>query len=304
MRSDELGGGASLQQRATSIIVALVLGAIAVAAFAARGCQEGPFGRSQVVLLNSEQEMALGLDAYKEVIGKAQASVLPSTDPRVQVVKEITRRLAKATLDPRFLKITRLEKYKDRFAKFDWSVEVIRSKEVNAFCLPGGYMVVYTGILPVCENDAALATVMGHELSHALGRHGAERMAQQQMVQVGVAAAGAGVGAQDRQRVMQVLNAGAQFGILSYGRKHESEADHMGLYLMACAGYDPEESVRFWERMKKQSGGGSTPEFLSTHPSHETRIRDLVKWMPEAVKLYQSSPEKTKTRPLPRPPGG
>ncbi len=294
--SSDGSGGASLQQRATGIVVGLVLGAIALGVFAARGCQEGPFGRSQVVMLSPEQEVALGLDAYREVLSKAR---VVKSGAQAEAVKDITRRLVDAVRDPRFLKITRLEKYRERFANFKWQVELVESKEVNAFCLPGGKMVVYTGIMPVCQTDAGLATVMGHELSHALGRHGAERMAQQQMVQIGIAAAGAGVGAEDRQRVMQVLNAGAQFGILSYGRKHESEADHMGLYLMACAGYDPEESVRFWERMKKASGGGKTPEFLSTHPSHETRIRDLVKWMPEALQLYQSSKDKTPTRRLP-----
>ena len=169
---------------------------------------------------------------------------------------------------------------------------MVKSKEVNAFCLPGGKMVVYTAILPVCETDAGLATVMGHEIAHALARHGAERMTQQKMAEIGVAAASStlgGVDPRDRQRVMQVLNAGAQFGILRYSRRHESEADHIGLLLMATAGYDPREAVKFWERMSKLTGGKRTPEFLSTHPSHETRIRDLINWMPQALTLYKAS---------------
>src|SRR5262249_3349254 len=149
---------------------------------------------------------------------------------------------------------------------YSWEVRVIRSKQINAFCLPGGKMVVFTAILPVCETDAGLATVMGHEISHALGRHGAERMAQQELANIGVMATGTGLGnmdARQRQQIMQVLNAGAKFGIMSYGRRHESEADHMGLLLMAAAGYDPHEAVKFWVRMGKATGRSKTPEFLS-----------------------------------------
>src|SRR5262249_20285008 len=158
---------------------------------------------------------------------------------------------------------------------------------------PGGKMVVYTGIIPVCQTDAGLATGMGHEIAPALGSHGAERMAQQQMTQIGPTAAGAGPGDMDyRQRpgLMHVLNARAQVGLPKYSRKHESEADHVGLLLMACAGYDPRQSVTFWERMKAATGSGQRPpEFLSTHPSHETRIRDLEAWLPEALPLYKAS---------------
>jgi predicted Zn-dependent protease len=188
-----------------------------------------------------------------------------------------------------------------------WEVQVVRDRQVNAFCLPGGKIVVYTAILPVCETDAGLATVMGHEIAHALAHHGAERMAQQQMAQVAVSAAGSSMGDMDpaqRQRMMQVLNAGARFGILKYSRSHESEADHVGLLMMATAGYDPRESVRFWARMRAQAGGGKTPEFLSTHPSHETRIRDLERWMPEALRLYEISGRTEKPRPLPGLRGG
>jgi predicted Zn-dependent protease len=276
-----------LDQRLMQLVIAVVIGAIAIGAFAIKGCQRGPFGRAQVVALNPGQEAALGAQAYGEVLKKAQ---VVESGLVVEQVEDVTNRLIRATRNRDFLRLTKLDPA--RFEHFQWQVKVVRGKEVNAFCLPGGKMVVYTGILPVCRTDAGLATVMGHEIAHALGSHGAERMAQQRMTQIGLTAAGAGMGDMDyRQRVaiMQVLNAGAQFGILKYSRKHESEADHVGLLLMACAGYNPEESVKFWERMASASKGSRQPEFLSTHPSHETRIRDLMKWMDEARPLYQAS---------------
>jgi predicted Zn-dependent protease len=179
---------------------------------------------------------------------------------------------------------------------------VVQSKEVNAFCLPGGKIVVYTAILPICETNAGLATVMGHEIAHALAHHGAERMAQQEMAQIAVGAANTSMSdmsAEQRQRLLAVLNAGAKFGILRYSRKHESEADHIGLLMMATAGYNPEEAIKFWEHMEKRAGGGHTPEFLSTHPSHQTRIQDLMGWMPQAKALYEAAGEReTKLLPL------
>jgi predicted Zn-dependent protease len=265
------------------MLAALLVGAVMIGFVTVRGCQEGPFGRKQVITLDPQQEVALGAQAYQEVLRESADKVVASSAV-VDDVKSVTNRLVRAASSPEFLSATRLKEHRD----FKWEVEVIRSREVNAFCLPGGKMVVYTAILPVCQTDAGLATVMGHEISHALGRHGAERMTQQKIAQIGVTAAGASLGNVDprqRRQVMMVLNAGAQFGILKYSRRHESEADHVGLFLMACAGYDPREAVRFWERMQKVSSGGRTPEFLSTHPSHETRIRDLTTWMPEAIQL-------------------
>jgi predicted Zn-dependent protease len=271
-------------QRLMQILVALVLGAVAVGFFAIKGCQSGPFGRKQVVQINDQDQIKLGAQAYSEVLSKSD--ILPS-GPIVRAVEEVTRRLVRATTNQDFLRAVKLPE-----RNYQWDVKVVRSREINAFCLPGGKMVVYTGILPVAQTDAGLATVMGHEISHALAQHGAERMAQQQMAQIGMGAAGVGLGnmsPEDRNRVMAVMNAGAKFGILKYSRTHESEADHMGLLLMATAGYDPGQAAKFWERMKSMAGGGKTPEFLSTHPSHETRIRDLINWMPQALPLYRAS---------------
>jgi predicted Zn-dependent protease len=292
---ERMDGGFQLGPGIFRLLIGLLIALIGVGAIAIRGCQHGPFGRHQIVAINPQQEAALGAQAYQEVLSQSQ--VLKS-GPIVDAVKGVARRLIDATGNQGFLKMVKLP-----YQEMEWQVQVVRDKQVNAFCLPGGKIVVYTAILPVCETDAGLATVMGHEIAHALAHHGAERMAQQQMAQVAVTSAGSSMGDMDpaqRQRMMQVLNAGARFGILSYSRKHESEADHVGLLMMATAGYDPRESVRFWERMRKQAGGGKTPEFLSTHPSHETRIRDLERWMPEALRLYESS---GRTEPPKRLPG-
>lgn len=277
-------------------LLPLVIGLVAIGFMVVRGCQEGPFGRKQVVALNPEQEEALGRQAFAQVLQQQRGNVIEGGRD-AEAVQEIARRLVRATENKEFLRLT-----KQDFQKLNWQVRVIRSREVNAFCLPGGKIVVYTGIMPVAETDAGLAVVMGHEISHALAHHGAERMAQQQMTQVGVLAAGASLSdLDDRQRIqiMQVINAGAQFGILKYSRSHESEADRMGLLLMAAAGYDPRESIRFWERMQRHAGGRSPPEFASTHPSHDTRISDLHKWLPEAMPLFEASTARTTARTLP-----
>lgn len=276
-------------------LIPILIGAAMIGLTMLKGCQQGPFGRVQVVAMDPDQESKLGLQAFKEALSNARVIRQGAT---VRAVREIADRLIKATNNPEFQKLVGTT-----IPHFKWQLEVVDDKQVNAFCLPGGKIVVYTAILPVAETDAGLATVIGHEISHALAHHGAERMAQQQMVQIGLSSAGATMGDMDpaaRQQVLSVLNAGAKFGILSYSRKHETEADHMGLLLMAAAGYDPHETVKFWERMMNAtSGGGAPPEFMSTHPSHQTRIRDLNHWMPEAERLYEASEYRSKTKDLP-----
>jgi predicted Zn-dependent protease len=272
-------------RRLAARLVPLLVAAVAVGFVVIKGCQEGPFGRKQVVALNPQQEAQLGEQAFQEVLSTAQ---VVEGGPDVEAVRDVARRLEAATQNPQFLKMTGLKP-----VQFDWQVRLVRSREVNAFCLPGGKIVVYTAILPVAKTKAGLATVMGHEIAHALAHHGAERMAQQQIAQIGVTAAGASLGDLDprqRARVMQTLNAGARYGILKYSRNHESEADHIGLLLMAAAGYSPQEAVKFWERMQSLNRGPERPEFASTHPSHQTRIRDLNEWMPQALTLYRQSP--------------
>lgn len=277
-------------------MIPILLGLGAVAMTMLRGCQQGPFGRVQVVAMNPAQEARLGVQAFQEVLSDAR---VVDRGPIVTAIQRIKDRLVRATESEGFQQMIGIP-----IPEFDWQLEVVDDRQVNAFCLPGGKIVVYTAILPVAENDAGLATVLGHEIAHALAHHGAERMAQQQMVQIGLTSAGASMGDMNpasRRQLLQVLNAGANFGILSYSRKHESEADHVGLLLMAAAGYDPKESVRFWERMTKATGGeNGRPEFMSTHPNHKTRIQDLTRWIPEAESLYEQSEMKTRTEMLPR----
>ena len=284
------GSGVNLGAR----MIPIVIGLIAIGFTMARGCQQGPFGRAQVVAMNPQQEAQLGLQAFQEVLSDGN---VVKRGPTVEVVREITSRLIKATRNPEFQRRIGI-----KIPEFEWDVQVLHENQVNAFCLPGGKMVVYTAILPVAENDAGLATVMGHEISHALAHHGSERMAQTQIANIGLTAAGASMGDMDpgkRQQLMQLMNAGAKFGILGYSRSHESEADRMGLLLMAAAGYDPRESMEFWKRMADASGGKSPPEFASTHPSHATRIHDLTGWIPDALPLYEQSEMKSRPRVLP-----
>ena len=277
--------------------IPLLIGAVVIGVMALRGCQKGPFDRPQVVGMSPAQEKALGAQAYNEILQKSD--VLPNGNPLVTAVRRVAYNLVEHGANQEaFLKATKL-----RRADYNWGVQVVRSREVNAFCLPGGKMVVYTGIIPVAQTEVGLAVVLGHEIGHALAHHGAERMAQERMTQIGQIAAGAslsGLDPEQQRQIMGVINAGARFGVLlPYSRKHESEADKLGLYMMAVAGYDPREAPRFWERMQR-SGGGRNPEFLSTHPSPEHRMRDLQGWASEAMPFYEQSQRANGSRPLRR----
>jgi predicted Zn-dependent protease len=265
----------------------LAFGLIAVAFTLIRGCQEGPFGRNQLIVLSQEQEMKLGAQAFTQVLQEEGRNVVLQGE-LPKVVSELAGRLIKAREHPEFVRLTGVKP-----VEYEWEVRVVDKKEVNAFCLPGGKIVVFTGIIPVAESEAGLATVMGHEIAHALARHGNERMSQQQVASIALNAAGASLGDLDprqREQVLQALNVGARVKILQYGRSHESEADHMGLVLMALAGYDPNESIKFWERMKRVTGDNNTPVYMRTHPTHDTRISDLTSWIPEALPLYKKAP--------------
>jgi len=232
--------------------------------------------RKSHVAVSTREEALLGLQSYQQVL--AQSENIDS-GPELEMIKRVASRLASAT--------------GKAGADFDWQVLLIRSSQINAFCLPGGKVVVYTGILPITQNEPALATVLGHEMAHATSRHGSQRVLEQNLAQTaltGVAMSLSDMDYDKQRAVMGALGAGTQFGVLMpFSRKHESEADAIGLLYMARAGYDPRESIRFWQRMEN-AGGAQLPEFLSSHPSHGTRIQQLEAEMPKALEEYNKSP--------------
>ncbi len=249
------------------------------------GCETNPYtGRRQLLMTSVGQEIQMGAQAYNQI--KSDPKMRVSQDPReIEPVKRIAARIVEAA---------KRSKYAEMAQQFHWEVSVIKDdKTANAFALPGGKMAVYTGIFPMAKTEAGLAAVMGHEVVHALARHGSERMSQGQAANIGLQVVGAAIGLSGGnpmlgQATMAALGVGTQVGVLlPFSRKHESEADYIGILLAADAGYDPRESVALWERMAQMSGGGGQAEFLSTHPGHDTRIDQLKEWMPEAMAIYQ-----------------
>jgi len=234
-------------------------------------------GRAARLALSEDQEASLGLQSYREVLSTSQ---VVEEGPEFAMVARVARRLAAVT--------------GDAARKFDWQVSLVRDDKANAFCLPGGKIVVFTGILPVTRTEAGLAAVMGHEMAHATSRHGSQRMLQGQLASTLTQGAQASLmlGEMDPKQkimVMAAIGAGAKYGVLlPFSRDHETEADDIGLLYMARAGYDPREAVGFWERMSETTGG-HPPEFLSTHPSHGTRIERLKEIMPKALAEYEAA---------------
>ena len=241
-------------------------------------CQTVPItGRSQLQLLPESEEMRMGVQAYQDVLRKSRISPDPALN---DLVTRVGTRIAEAT----------------GRRDLPWEFKVIDDdRQINAFALPGGKVAVYTGILPVTRDDAGLAAVLGHEVSHVIAHHGGERVSQQLLVQAGLTATMAALSRGDPQTVRSVsslLGAGAAVGlILPWSRQQESEADHLGLIFMAKAGYDPHAARELWVRMAEAAQGQARqPEFLSTHPADATRIRQIEQWLPEALPYYQSSP--------------
>jgi len=248
------------------------------------GCATVPVtGRKQLSLVSSGEINQMAAQQYREVIANGPLS---NNTEQTQLVKRVGVRIQKA-----------VEKYmadkgaSSQLAGFNWEFNLIQDdKTVNAWCMPGGKVAFYTAILPVCKDELGVAVVMGHEVAHAIANHGAERMSQGLLAEFGMSTLGAAMGqnpSATQQIFMQAVGVGTNVGMLKFSRSHESEADHMGLIFMAMAGYDPASAPKFWERMATLSGGAAPPEFLSTHPSHDTRIKDLEGWIPEANQYYK-----------------
>ena len=264
--------------RRRKVIIFPILIAVVVMLFQYFGSEKvtNPItGRRARVALSSEQEETLGMQSFREVL--SQSDVV-ERGPEHDLVVRVAERLARATG----------EDARD----FKWQVSVVKSPQANAFCLPGGKIVVYTGIIPYAKTEDGLAAVMGHEMAHAIARHGSQRLLRTSLAQTALAGASFSMGNMDygdRQTIMAALGAGAQYGVLlPFSREHETEADQMGLIYMARAGYDPREAITFWERMSK-AGDSQPPQFASTHPSHEHRIEDLKGLLPKAVAEYEKA---------------
>ena len=254
-----------MRAAARPLIVATLLGAVA-------SCQTVPLtNRPQLLLIPEGTEIQLGLSSYQEILQKARVSHDPALNEQVT---RVGTRIAEAT----------------GRTDYQWEFRVLEDKQANAFCLPGGKVAVYTGILPITRDDAGLAAVLGHEVSHAIARHGGERLSQQLAVQGGLLAVQGALARRDAptvQLVAAALGAGATVGVLlPWSRLQESEADHLGLIFMAKAGYHPSAARDLWVRMASL-GGPRQPEFLSTHPAPQTRIAQIEAWTPEALQYYR-----------------
>jgi predicted Zn-dependent protease len=237
-------------------------------------CTTAPItGRQQINFVSASTETQLGLDAFAEVKKQHKISRDPAANAMVQ---RVGRRIAAVS-----------------GIQANWEFIVIDEPVVNAFALPGGKVAVYKGLLPVAQNDAGLATVLGHEVGHVIAHHAGERISRSTLIQSGTDLLAVEMGGDPatQQTIGALLGAGATFGLqLPFSREQEYEADHIGLVLMARAGYDPHQAVPFWQRMQAKAGQGQPPEFLSDHPSDVNRIARLQGWMPEALKGYHPAP--------------
>lgn len=245
-------------------------------------------GRTQRVALSEDDQAKLGADAYRDILAESSNEIVRS-GAEADMVRRVGERIAAVADDP----------------GFEWEFTLIASPLNNAWCLPGGKVAVYSGILEVAQTEDGLAVVMAHEIAHAIAQHGAERMLQEQLTQIGLLAVSTTLGGLDpgvRETVLALFGAGAQLGVLlPFSRDMESEADRIGLIYMARAGYNPEAAIGFWERMAAAREGPEPPPYASTHPSDATRIANIRKWLPEALEEYRKATTAAPTMPLPRP---
>ena len=265
-------------------VVFLAAAAATLAVSLLSSCATVPItGRKQLSIIPASEMLSMSYQEYGEFL---KSNKLSTDRAQIALVKRVGGNIQGA-----------VEKYfaqnnmSDRLKGYRWDFNLVESKEANAWCMPGGKVVVYTGILPTTKTEAGLAVVLGHEIAHAIAEHGSERMSQGLIAQMGGMALDKALAtspAQTKQLWMSAYGVGVQYGaLLPYSRVQETEADHLGLIFMAIAGYDPQEAVTFWERMAKSKDGKSGLEFLSTHPSDETRISQIRRLLPEAETYYK-----------------
>ena len=258
--------------------------AITLASLFLISCSTVPItGRSQLNLIPSNEMLSMSFQQYDDFL---KENKLSTNQKQVNMVKRVGVKIEHA-----------VEKYmadnnlSDRLDGYKWEFNLVESDQVNAWCMPGGKVVVYTGILPITKDETGLAVVLGHEIAHAIAEHGNERMSQGLLQQLGGVALSVALKDEPettRGLFLTAYGVGSTVAvILPFSRTQESEADHLGLIFMAMAGYDPHEAPAFWERMSASSKGREPPEFLSTHPSNDTRINDIKNWIPEAMKYYK-----------------
>ena len=247
-------------------------------------CSSVPLtGRRQLDIIPSDTMLSTSFQQYDEFL---KSNKISTNQAQTNMVKSVGGRIQKA-----------VEKYmadnqmSSRLKNYNWEFNLIENPEANAWCMPGGKVVVYTGILPITKDENGLAVVMGHEIAHAIAKHGDERMSQGLIAEFGTAAISMALQsspAATQKLWMNAFGVGTQYGILlPYSRVHESEADHLGLIFMAMAGFDPNNAVGFWERMAAMKGSATVPEFLSSHPSDQNRIKNIKAQIPEAIGYYQ-----------------
>jgi predicted Zn-dependent protease len=252
----------------------------------ANSCTRVPITNRKQSTWESEADLAKLSDTeYKKFLSEHK---LTTNTQQSDMVRRVGNNIATAITE--FFRTYQNGKYYSQIAAYQWEFNTVEDPTVNAWCMPGGKVVVYTGLLPVTQTETALAVVMGHEIAHAVAKHGNERMTQQMKAQgigtvLSVAVSGSPQATQDIFSV--AYGVAGNLTILSYSRKHESEADKLGLVFMALAGYDPSAAISFWERMSQQSGNSKPPQILSTHPSDDQRIKDLKAWLPEANTYYK-----------------
>lgn len=249
-------------------------------------CETVPItGRQQLNLISSQELNAMSFNAYNDFLSKNK--VVQGTEGS-QMVQRVGYKIQQAV--EQYMSAQNMG---DRLQGYNWEFNLVEDPSVNAWAMPGGKVVVYTGMLPVAQDEAGLAVVMGHEIAHAVAGHGNERMSQQLLTQLGATVLSTALTkypAQTQNLFMAAFGAGSQVGILlPYSRLQESEADRLGLIFMAMAGYDPNVALGFWQRMSEDKKGGAPPEFLSTHPASSTRIGNIKNYIPEAMNYYRPS---------------